>query len=467
LIDDRKASLEWLQDALQEPIRGVPDAGDDDGAPIDPFSGGTPAEAALGVWSLARNRMEPLAVAYERASRGWGRNLLPKLEFVEQIVERYESAKRLDHRCDFTDLLALYAGVRFDPEGPTEIAPSGEVPDVHTWFLDEQQDSSALLDRVCKRLVSKAQWVYVTGDPFQAVYDWAGADSTHMLQWPIGEGKRRVMPKSYRCGPKVMALGESILQRCDDYWDRKIEPAEHESSVELWGDRRGLSAIDPSESWLLLARTNFQARYYAGQLNAAAIPWLPTKGNGTWSARQRHAGMRALYAIERGDPVDGDQWRLALKLLPANLDKQPLLARGTKARFEDERFDAAGEFPFVLPNQLDQLGATPLLSAMIADGRWRKIKGIEPAMYLQALERWGQEAIESTRIRVGTIHSVKGSEADNVVLCTAISKPIAFDLQYPWGVTSEARVWYVAVTRARRRLIILDELRERFRYRVA
>ena len=263
-----------------------------------------------------------------------------------------------------------------------------------------------------------------------------------------------------------MVLGERILQRCDDYWDRKIAPAAHETTVECWGTRGGLDQIEPGQSWLLLARTNRLAALYAGQLNSRAIPWLPTKGTGTWAARVRHAGIRCLYDLERGAPIDGGQWQQALKLLPVTLNKQPLLERGIKSRFDAKGFDAAGEFPFVLPQDLATLGATPLLSSLIASGAWRQIKGIEPGMYLQALERWGQEAIENTRVRVGTVHSVKGAEADSVVVCTTINKPIAFDLQFPWGVTSEARVWYVAATRARRRLIILDEPRERFRYRL-
>lgn len=464
LVVDDKASVEWLQEALQEPVSGVPDASDDDGAPIL-ARGKTDADKALAVWSLARSRCESLEECWTRATRGWAGLFIPHYDRCRELIERYETAKRVDHRCDFTDLLAFYAGFRFEVEAVHDVAPYGEVPPVQIWFLDEQQDSSALLDAVCKRLTSRAKWVYVTGDPFQSIYEWAGADSTHMMRWPIGAGKQRVMAKSYRCGPRVMALGEQILFQCDDYWNRRIAAADHETSIERWLERSGIADVRPDESWLLLARTNELALAYGAQLNNQAIPWLPTKGNGTWAAKQRHAGIRAMWQIEQGAPIDGGQWAAAIKLLPAKLKGGPeLLTRGTKARFDDKKFDAAEAYPFVLPKNLSELGCTPALASMLASGAWRKIKGVEPDMYLRALERWGQEAIENTKVRVGTIHSVKGAEADNVVVSTEINKPVAHDIQFNWGRTTEARVWYVAVTRARRRLILLDNPRDQYRY---
>jgi superfamily I DNA/RNA helicase len=55
-------------------------------------------------------------------------------------------------------------------------------------------------------------------------------------------------------------------------------------------------------------------------------------------------------------------------------------------------------------------------------------------------------------IKVSTIHGAKGAEADNVILCTDVS-PSTYE-----QVDSDAehRVWYVAITRARKRLYIVQ-----------
>jgi superfamily I DNA/RNA helicase len=57
-------------------------------------------------------------------------------------------------------------------------------------------------------------------------------------------------------------------------------------------------------------------------------------------------------------------------------------------------------------------------------------------------------------IRVNTIHSVKGAEADNVVVLMDITKQIYANLQN--NPDSEYRVLYVACTRVKKNLFIVD-----------
>ena len=67
-------------------------------------------------------------------------------------------------------------------------------------------------------------------------------------------------------------------------------------------------------------------------------------------------------------------------------------------------------------------------------------------MYLQidvAAERWGMDVVRNPKIRVGTVHSVKGMEA-RVVLCMASSTAAAAAS----GLEEEVCLQYVAVTRA-------------------
>lgn len=57
-------------------------------------------------------------------------------------------------------------------------------------------------------------------------------------------------------------------------------------------------------------------------------------------------------------------------------------------------------------------------------------------------------------INISTIHTVKGDEADVVVLLSDISR--AVDSQLEMDPDSEHRVFYVAVTRAKEKLIIVQ-----------
>src|SRR5690606_3805983 len=91
---------------------------------------------------------------------------------------------------------------------------------------DEHQDVSRLLHSVALRLIEQpsCRWAYFAGDPFQALYGFSGADH-HCFLESIEADKVRTMERSYRCPAGVLDLGEHILRRCSDYFDRGIKPA--------------------------------------------------------------------------------------------------------------------------------------------------------------------------------------------------------------------------------------------------
>lgn len=76
----------------------------------------------------------------------------------------------------------------------------------------------------------------------------------------------------------------------------------------------------------------------------------------------------------------------------------------------------------------------------------------------------GQKRVtEESKINVATIHSVKGGEADNVILMEDITKPVYAQLDL--DPDSEHRVFYVGATRAKKNLIIVKAQSE-FRYKL-
>jgi superfamily I DNA/RNA helicase len=69
----------------------------------------------------------------------------------------------------------------------------------------------------------------------------------------------------------------------------------------------------------------------------------------------------------------------------------------------------------------------------------------------------GAKVTSEPRIRVGTVHSVKGAEADNVAFLTTVGQRCATAMENPDQADEERRIAYVAVTRARRRLFVVAE----------
>jgi superfamily I DNA/RNA helicase len=458
LAGDRK-SARWVAEQLQAEVgTALGDRLDDEGGD---FEASTEAGIALQLWSTARNRLEPLTKAWEVAERCSDRT--PAYETVVDYIERYEQAKRLDGKSDFTDLLGRFAGWSFGVDGHEKCRPDGYTPALHVWFFDEQQDTSALLDSVCHRLIESSTWVYVVGDPFQSIYAWAGADHTLFRKWPAA--KEKIMPKSYRCPAPIHALGESILRESSDYWDRGIAPADHEGSVEF--ERYSgqlLSEVDQTQTWLLLARTNWLANKMASRLTELGIPWKATRGNGGWPRKSRVDAICTLAALSVGKEIAAPAWLQMLKLLPSKLGDEPLLIHGCKSQWQ-ENGRKWRESVFTIEDIADA-GATPELVKRLKEHRITDL--IENGDdVLSASAQYGESVLREPTVRVGTIHSAKGAEADNVLWLTTTSDAVSKSCEEQAGFDEEARVAYVAATRARRRLIVAVEPNQRHRWRVS
>jgi len=467
ILAGSKADREWLSESLQEPVEGKASGLDQDLA--DPFGGNeTDAGRALVLWDVCRNRLESYETAWRRADEVEATT--PDLSFCRSIVDRYEQAKRLDHRLDFTDLLSRFAGWYCTPDGAEKCTPDGEAPDLPVWCFDEQQDTSALLHSVCQRLVEQpsVRFVYVAGDDAQSIYSWAGA-SPHWFRegWPIA--KSRILSQSYRCPNEIMDCGENLLRECNDaeyYSDRSVRGSRAGGEIDHDDFRAVGGMVDPRESWLLLARTNFMASRMAKLLDDAEIPWVPARGNNNWTAPVRGQAIAAMVNLQAGAPIDGLEWQSILKYVKSKSGHGVLLEHGTKTRFDDMTAEQAQEqYSWVHLDELTGMGATQAFIDGVRSGAWREwIDYAERTA--RAMKLYGKEAVDNPQIRIGTIHSAKGAEADNVALLTSIPGQCYKAAQTPEGFDEETRVFYVGITRARQRLVILDEPKAKFRKRI-
>ena len=464
LLTGDRGSKRWIEAALNESLSSSPIASDlEVELTEDPFASATDAGIVLLLWDCARHRLEPVRVVWERMTTCNG--LMPGYDTCVSLIERYEQAKRLDGRCDFTDMIARFAGWEFTIKGPEPCTPDGDVPALPVWFHDEMQDSTALLDSAFRRLTStpECQHVFVAGDNFQSIYGFGGAEPSHFLNWRNNGAHCLTLPKSHRCPKPIHELGELILRGCSDYWDRKIQPADHNGDVSRVFGLSILRDIDPTETWLLLARTRRHAGRMAAKLNRTQIPWVPTSGIGRWNNPKRQLGLSCLYHLEKGAVVGGVEWQQAIKLLPNTFQGEALLAAGTRERFS--KTNEAKLFLEIVVSDLTAVGGTAVLSDLLRNRQWRGIVdgGHD---FAAAADRYGLDLVQNPRVRVGTVHSAKGAEADNVFYLTTTTKAVTNGQMDPAGHNEECRVNYVAVTRARKQLIVANEPSRQHRARL-
>ena len=461
ILTDDKSSRAWFAERLSI---GVSPGGEEDQPFRDcPWEASQAYEAtALSLWDIARNRLTTLEEERQRMVLVKPESTPPE-KLCRDFIDKYESAKLLDDRMDFTDLLARFGGWKFRHDStPEQRRPEGEIPNLPALILDEAQDLSALSMSVFRRLCEESgvRWVYAAGDPWQSVYSWCGADARYFMDLPVD--KQRISAKSWRCPAPILALGEKTLKQLNGaYFDRHIAPADHDGKIEKSWSSPAELIHSASEEWLLLARTNRQAAILAGKITAAGLPWRPTRGRGGFDAPARMMGLAALKNLEDGAPVNGDEWRRICELLPTKAEDGALLEHGTKARFEDAK--EREKYVWVLPAEIGELGATEKLINAIRRKTWPTLLK-DCKEQAEVVRKWGIDACLNPSIRIGTVHSAKGQEADNVCLMTgstyAIDKACGFDKA---AFEEEVRVAYVGVTRARKKLVLLEDAKSRFR----
>lgn len=422
---------------------------------------------SLKAWELARSKMLSVETVLERWSLCGEPS--PSLADAKRVIRKYETAKRSAGRLDYTDVIAAFAGVRYTPDGPYKAEPEGEVPEgMRVLAIDEAQDSSALVDMVCRRLASSPsiERIWLCGDPYQSIHSFAGGDASHFMSWNAAES---VMPQSYRCPARIMSLGEACLRQMrHGYRDRGIKPAGHPGSAKRVSSvDEAISRLSADSSALILGRCTYSLDEYESLLKAKGLPYLwVDKAGGSVAL----SGYAALWGLQHGKVIYGDDWANAVQQLAVKHGEfGELLSRGAKSRWKDGRMSHIDRIRPV-DEDYELIGATPSLAKLISEGRWHlaiEPKSAERArMWLETATRYGESIASSPPIRLSTIHGAKGLEADTVI-CSSITSPsversrAALDDLHD----EECRVAYVAVTRARRDFLLVDD-GQRFRMEI-
>ena len=439
VIGDTRDGQAWLKTNMGVTLRSVLD--DDSGCTT--FVGDSLEARALNLWDRARNSLRPLQDICEEDAFIYPDS--PAYSDVLPEVQRYETAKRVDDMVDFADILLSFAGIGASPSsGYYEKTPVGDVPGLTAWLIDEAQDLSPLTARVVQRLANapSCKWLYLVGDPFQSIYGFAGATPKPFMSWPVEQQK--VMPRSYRCPKVVSDLGEQILSGCSDYWERGVAPAEHDGEVVAADVSELSSLVQAGDDWLVIARTNHQADAMRRVLDDADVPHRSTKSEGATHAAR---GKRALWELEQGKAIDPAEFAFALELIPS----KGLLEWGAKSNYDPTQHER------IHLTNLTSAGCKDALQTAVFTGEWATLVdgGVR---FRDWADRYGADVATCPRVRVGTIHSVKGAEADSVfVLASSVAR---FDTGAQASQDrrdEELRLGYVAVTRARRRLIVASD----------
>lgn len=323
-------------------------------------------------------------------------------KFDERLIDRYSlqrfcealtAFKKSTGKLDFTDLLETFIA-------------TGEPLDVDVVFIDEAQDLSRLQWLVCLLAFSNCPSVYIAGDDDQSIYVWAGAEVETFLSL---EAEREVLGVSHRLPRTVHALAKKIVDKVSVRQVKEFTCRDDDGLVEYI---QGFESIEPAEgTWYFLVRNKMFIPGIESWLRRLGYPFVGPNGV---SVKKSH--VRAIRAYEK-------------------MREEGSTETLTKAETDTIREYLSPRFEGVLVENL------PI---------WHEaLTGIPAATityYLNCL-RNKQRLDREPRIRVATIHSVKGGEADHVVVMPDMTRRTY--QEYRQNPDTEHRVFYVAVTRAR------------------
>ncbi len=366
-------------------------------------------DALTGLVHVARLTLTPAQDLAARGDLAARFDLLLPEAFWPGVADVLEQGKGLtmdEHVIDFADMLWLPHRWQLHP------------PPVDYLFIDEAQDlSPAQLELVLRSRAEGGRMLFV-GDPAQSIFAFAGADADSF--WRIKARTNAIeLPLSicYRCPQSHLRIARKIVPHIEPRPDAPEGVVEHLPEAQLAQHLR--------EGDLVLCR-----------MTAPLVSWCIRLIQAGIFARVRgvDVGVSLIQLARRVGESESFTYRLFLVHLDAlEAEQHAYLA---------QRRNSAGRLQSLQDQCEARRAAYQSLAVTDLDGLCRAIHRLF--------------ADNRPPVWLSTIHRAKGLESDNVFILYPHRLPLEWPEQQPWEWAQELNLRYVAVTRTRQRLVILQ-----------
>lgn len=337
-------------------------------------------------------------------------------EFSKWFTETYRSWKEKESLFDFTDLLSVYLKY-------------GQPLQIDVMFVDEAQDLSRLQWEVVHKLGTYAKRIYYAGDDDQAIFTWAGASATAFIDEPCSE--QIILEQSWRCPRAVMDVAHSIISNVQHRVAKDTRARNADGVFDTVG-YLDANLFASKESKFLLYRNHHRGQKLSVELEDMSIPYLGH--NSPLSEKDVVSAMTAFMQSSRGEKSKPRDLKAFMEMANARLLRKDA----------DEHVSIPGYAFDLLKTE-----APPRLEHL-----FEVLNRMPKREYLErCVELNGIQGTLSPTLTLQSIHQSKGQEASTVILDTELAKK-TYDgmMDNP---DDEHRVWYVAATRAREKLVVL------------
>jgi DNA helicase II / ATP-dependent DNA helicase PcrA len=352
-------------------------------------------------------------------------------------------------------------------------------------FFDEAQDFTPLELALIRKWGKQMEYIVIVGDDDQLLYSWLGASTDVFL---AGEPDiKKVLSQSYRVPRAVHAYAEKWIAQIANREPKEYRPRDYDGEVRTLKDGTCNNAdaiimdarkyIEQGKSIMFLASCTYMLQGIIKQLRKQGImfhnPYRMKQG--AWNPIRLNAGEGKVSTIQRmlaylaGCPEVAKEQRLwtmdEFKQWVEIVNSRGNLRRGAKALLKEkaggffevdmqeltEVFEDTSSFWDVL----DNFGLDPALDWFRNNVQAAKAKSLEFPSTILRKERDIDCFSRKPQCIAGTVHSVKGGEADVVYLCPDLSvSGMQEYIKGGEGRDAVNRMFYVGITRARETLVL-------------
>ncbi len=431
------------------------------------------------------------------------------LEDLNRLQKAYVVAKRQKQLLDYDDLLVMLRQLLSVDE-----ASRATISRQYRYLLvDEYQDTNRLQAEVIRLLANAHNNVMVVGDDSQSIYAFRGATFKNIMEFPTLFPGTTVykLEENYRSTQPILNLANCIIEAAAEKYTKRLFTRKIDGPLPALVEAAGENAqsrfiaqkilelreegVSLSEVAVLF-RSSFHSFDLEIELSRRGLPFL--KRGGVKFIETAHVKDLLAHVRVVANPLDAVSWHRVLMLVEGVGPKkaQDLLAAIVKA---DRPFDVlrgvsgrSGQGLKNLANTLEGLAGAddrspseqvnhvyeyylPILKDQYDDypKRTRDLdhlhtiaenySGIDEFLADLALEPPDGSAVDvdapdrdDERMVLSTIHSAKGLEWQCVFVIWVVDGrfPSAYSFVTDEELEEERRLFYVAVTRAKRHLFM-------------
>ncbi|WP_254273175.1 UvrD-helicase domain-containing protein [Haloarcula marina] len=365
------------------------------------------------------------------------------------------------------------------------VAQRSLLPNVDYLIIDEFQDITTLQYDVYQEWKPHMKRVLIAGDDDQVVYAWQGADPDLLLEEDVTQDE--ILPNSYRLPSRILNVVNREVRHIEKRQEKDLNPRKEGGRVEAVQNpsmfnlvRNVKGTVEQSdETVMVLFRARYQMFQFIDEFIGDGIPFSCLTDQRMWTDRLTQY-VNGVEAIENDE---------SLSLLEARRLADMLVdsAFGTGER--DDFFDALEDIeddsveddiaeieiePDVVTDHVPFAPDTASASDML-----RKVTNFQERT-VDAYFKGDYRGMDPDRVRLGTIHSAKGREADHVFVATDLTEKVVEQMAatvdqqgievpgvdeftkhtspVPTLTDNERRVFYVGMSRARERLVLMENL---------